>query len=327
MLKRIRVIPLAAESFGVRSMCTCVETPDVTVLLDAGVSLCPKRFGLPPHPEEFIAIAEARDRIAEAAHKAQVMTISHYHNDHYTPSFEDWLCNWTEADETARQIYEGKLVLAKNPRDHINYSQRERGWMFRQTSGKLVGRLENADGLTFLFGDTKLVFSEPVFHGPENSGMGWVLMATVEHEGEKFLFAPDVQGPMLMRTFEMIAGIAPELVLIGGPPSYLSSFRVDESEIKLAIDNLARIAEFVPCMILEHHFLRDESWHEKATDVFYSAYKNEHSVKTAAEYLGNDNMLLEAQRKRLFAEKPVSKKFERWMRLSEEKRRHSRPPL
>jgi len=50
MPRNIRVVPLAEESFGVRSMCTYVETPDVRVLLDAGVSLGPNRFGFPPYP-------------------------------------------------------------------------------------------------------------------------------------------------------------------------------------------------------------------------------------------------------------------------------------
>ncbi len=119
-LDKIKVTPLAAESFGVRSMCTLVETPDVKVLLDAGVSLCPYRFGLPPHPIEFQTIDRLRRRIAEAADKAEVVTISHYHFDHHTPSFEDWLVNWTEANETARQIYQGKRVLMKNPKEKIN---------------------------------------------------------------------------------------------------------------------------------------------------------------------------------------------------------------
>jgi predicted metallo-beta-lactamase superfamily hydrolase len=78
----IQVTPLAAESFGVRSMCTLVETPDVTVLLDGGISLAPYRFSLPPHPIEFQTIARLRKTIAEAADKAQVTTISHYHFDH-----------------------------------------------------------------------------------------------------------------------------------------------------------------------------------------------------------------------------------------------------
>jgi predicted metallo-beta-lactamase superfamily hydrolase len=75
MLKHIHVTPLAAESLGVRSMCTYVETRDVRILFDAGVSLCPKRFGLPPHPFEFQAIMRTRARIAEAAAKAEIVTI------------------------------------------------------------------------------------------------------------------------------------------------------------------------------------------------------------------------------------------------------------
>ena len=127
-LSKIKVTPLAAESFGVRSMCTLVETPDVAVLLDAGVSLCPYRFSLPPHPIEFQTIASLRGKIAQAADKAAVVTISHYHFDHHTPCFEDWVVNWTEADETARQIYQDKTVLIKNPKENINASQRQRAW-------------------------------------------------------------------------------------------------------------------------------------------------------------------------------------------------------
>jgi len=77
MLEKIRVVPLAAESLGVRSMCTYVETPDVRILLDAGVSLCPNRFGLPPHPKEFQAIVQGRKKISDAAEKSKVVTISH----------------------------------------------------------------------------------------------------------------------------------------------------------------------------------------------------------------------------------------------------------
>ena len=327
MLKHIRVIPLAAESFGVRSMCTYVETADFSILLDAGVSLCPKRFGLPPHPEEFKAIEESRRKIAEAADKVEVVTISHYHNDHHTPSFEDWLCNWTETHETANQIYKGKTVLAKNSRDHINYSQRQRGWMFQRTSGKHAEKVENADGNTFTFGETKVEFSEPVFHGPENSELGWVLMATIVFRGEKFLFAPDIQGPMSTRAMDIISKVKPDLIMIGGPPLYLSTFRVDEHQIKSGIDNLQKVAESVPFVILEHHLLRDESWHEKVIDAFYSAYKCGHTIKTAAEFLGQNNNLLEAQRRKLFAEKPPSREFETWMRLSEDSKRQVKPPL
>jgi predicted metallo-beta-lactamase superfamily hydrolase len=327
MLKHIRVVPLAAESFGVRSMCSYVETPDVRILLDAGVSLCPNRFGLPPHPREFKVIDEVRRKIAAAAEKAEIVTISHYHNDHHTPSFEDWLCNWTEMHETARQIYEGKTVLAKNPREQINYSQRERGWMFQKTSGKYAAKIETADGKTFAFNRTRIRFSEPVFHGPENSGLGWVLMTTIEFDDERFLFAPDVQGPMSGHTLETILSEKPQLIMIGGPPLYLVPLKVGENQVQAGLKNLERIAESVPAVILEHHILRDENWQEKAVNVLYSAYKHGHTVQTAAEFEGKRNVFLEAFRKKLFADSLPQEEFKAWMRLSEETRRHVKPPF
>ena len=141
MLNKVKVTPLAAESFGVRSMCTLVETPDITVLLDAGISLAPYRFSLLPHPIEFQTIARLRKRIAEAAEKAQVVTISHYHFDHHTPSYEDWLVNWTQATETARQIYQNKTVLMKNPKEKINASQRSAGMDVPKNRRQIRGKI------------------------------------------------------------------------------------------------------------------------------------------------------------------------------------------
>lgn len=327
MLKRIRVVPLAAESLGVRSMCTYVETPDTRILLDAGVSLCPNRFGLPPHPKEFEAIIESRRKIAEAAEKAEVVTISHYHYDHHTPSFQDWLINWTDSDETARSIYEDKTVLAKNPREQINYSQRERAWIFAKTGGRYAKRIENADANTFTFGTTKVRFSEPVFHGPENSELGWVLMTTIEFQGERFLFAPDVQGPMSARALQLIMEYDPQLLMIGGPPVYLSPLRVDENEIQTGLSNLMNIVRKVPHVILDHHILRDEKWQDDTISIFYDTYRSGSTLQTAAEFLGRATTLLEALRKKLFNENPPSKEFEAWMKASEETKKHTKPPL
>ncbi len=327
MLKSIEVVPLAAESLGVRSMCTYVETPDAKILLDAGVSLCPNRFGLPPHPKEFKAIKDCRRKIVEVAEKAEIVTVSHYHFDHHTPSYEDWLCNWTAATETARQIYEGKTVLMKNPKEKINYSQRRRGWIFQKTGGKCAEKLEIADGKTFIFGDTKIKFSEPVFHGPENSALGWVLMTTIECQGEKFMFAPDVQGPMSMRTLEIISKEKSQSIMMGGPPLYLAKFRVDEEQIQAGLKNLEKVVKAVPFVILEHHILRDENWREKTKDVLEKARKAGCKVLTAAELLGKENAFLEATRKRLFVENPPSKEFEKWMSRGIEAKKHVKPPI
>jgi predicted metallo-beta-lactamase superfamily hydrolase len=308
-------------------MCTFVETPDVRLLLDAGVSLCPNRFGLPPHPVEFQTIARLRKRIAEAADKAEIVTISHYHFDHHTPSYEDWLVNWTEANETARQIYEGKRVLLKNPRENINPSQRHRAWLFQKTGGKHAKTLEPADGKTFTFGKgTVLRFSEPVTHGPENAALGWVIMAEVRCRGEGFMFAPDVQGPMSNRALELIQTAKPDVVMVGGPPFYLGSFKVDEAELQQGLKNLTRLAETVPLVVLEHHALRDEAWQQRISRVYEAANTAGNAVKTAAEFAGLENVFLESQRKHLYEEMPPSKEFQKWMNESAEKKSMLKPP-
>ncbi len=326
MPKKIKVAPLAEESFGVRSMCTYIETSDVKILLDAGASLAPNRFRYPPHPQEYQAIAECRERISKAAEKADIITISHYHFDHHTPSYTDWFCNWSSA-EVAKKIYEGKLVLVKSYRSMVNFSQRRRGWMFKKTGGSYAERLEIADSRTFEFGNTKLKFSEPVFHGSENSELGWVLMIAIECSDEKVLFASDVQGPMYTPTLDVILAEKPQLVIMGGPPTYLAGFRVKEGHVKQGMQNLESLVTKVPTTILEHHTLRDEKWRSLSRPIFDAASEIGHKVVTAAEFAGKENNLLEFRRRELFGMEPPSPEFEKWMKLPQQKRRLIRPPV
>lgn len=326
MPDKIRVQPLAEESFGVRSMCTYVETADVRVLLDAGASLGPSRFRLPPHPKEYKAMTICRAKISAAAEKADVVTVSHYHFDHHTPSYTDWFSNWSSA-EVAREIYEGKLLLVKNYRTKINPSQRRRGWLFQKTGGKHGEKLVFADGRTFEFGDTKLRFSEPVFHGVGNSALGWVLMVTVEYEDERVLFTSDVQGPMYNPTLEAILSENPQLVIVGGPPTYLSGFRVEEEHIEQGLCNLEVLAQRVPVTVVGHHLLRDENWREQSRLIFDAAERAGHKVVTAAEFMGAKDKPLESHRRLLYENEPPDQQFEKWLKLPILKRKKTRPPV
>ncbi len=325
-LCNIKITPMAAESFGVRSMCTLVETPDIAVILDAGISLCPYRFNLPPHPIEFQTIARLRQTIAEAAKKAGVVTISHYHFDHHTPSYEDWIVNWTEDHETARQIYQGKTVLVKNPREKIKASQRQRAWLFQKTGGKHAKTLESADGKTFSYGNTTLRFSEPVAHGPENLTLGWVIMTVVQHGNERFMFAPDIQGPMSKHTLELILVEKTTVIMLGGPPLYLGGFRVEMADLEQGLRNLESIVEAVPIVVLDHHTLRDELWRQKMEKVFQKAAETGHAIVTAAEYKGKENLFLESKRKQLYRDHPPSIEFKQWMKTLNNKK-VLKPPL
>lgn len=325
MLRKIRVVPLAGESLGVRSMCTFAETPDIRILLDAGVSLGPNRFGLPPHPREYEALVKSRQKIAEKARRAEVVTISHYHFDHHTPSYTDWGCNWS-SEEVARQVYEGKVVLAKSYREYVNFSQRRRGWMFTRTGGKHAKKFEIADGRAFRFGETKIQFSEPVFHGPEGSQLGWLLMTTIEYDNECFLFASDVQGPMYPPTLHKILARKPQLILVGGPPVYLKGL-VKREHLLQGMKSLESLVEKVHVTILEHHLLRAENWRKASQAVFDVAKKRKHKAMTSAEFVKKKNILLESRRKQLFEAEPPSREFEKWAKLPLVQRKLVRPPI
>ncbi|MEM2146700.1 MAG: hypothetical protein QW279_15160 [Candidatus Jordarchaeaceae archaeon] len=325
-LSFIKIVPVSFESLGVRSMCTYVETPDIKILLDAGASLCPNRYGLQPHPREYNALKECRKEMLNLAEKVDIITVSHYHFDHHTPSFVDWVNHWSSA-EAAEKIYSKKIVLAKNYKSNINASQRQRGWMFHKTSGKKAGRFEFADSKIFKFGYTIINFSDPVWHGEESSGLGWVLMVVIQHKDEKIMFAPDVQGPMSNETAAIIIKEKPDLAIIGGPPTYLSQYRVNPKNINLAIKNLATIAENVPIIILDHHVLRDEQWKKAVQPAIDKASVFGHRVVTAAEYIGLKNNLLEAQRKTLYESEPPSTRFITWTKMPSKERRCVEPPI
>jgi predicted metallo-beta-lactamase superfamily hydrolase len=326
LLKKIKVIPIAEESLGVRSMCTYVETSDVKILLDAGASLAPKRLGYPPHTFEYQALAESRKRISETAEKAEIITISHYHFDHHTPSYTDWFTNWSSA-EAAKKIYENKIVLAKSYRSMVNPSQRRRGWMFKKTAGIYSKKLEIADSSSFTFGDTKIHFSDPVFHGTEDSDLGWVLMTTIERENEKVLFTSDIQGPIQVSTLNKILVQQPQLVIVGGPPTYLAGLRVNEEDIEQGMQNLKWLVENIPLTILEHHPFRDENWEILFQPIFDSAKDAGNKMLTAAEFIGQKNIFLEFRRKELFETDPPSIEFKKWIKLSVHERKRTKPPV
>jgi predicted metallo-beta-lactamase superfamily hydrolase len=229
--------------------------------------------------------------------------------------------------EVASQIYRGKIVLAKNGRSSINTSQRRRSWMLKKTAGDFMRTLKVADGRSYSFGGTELRFSDPVFHGERNTHLGWVLMLTIEREGEKVIHASDVQGPIMDQTLEAILTEEPELVIVGGPPLYLSGFRVSEETIKHGISNLVRLVEKVQVVILEHHILRDENWRKVAEPIFKTAEETGHKVMTAAEFVGKPNNFLEFSRRRLYETRPPTEEFRQWLRFPRLKQKRIKPPL
>ena len=311
----IRVLPLAFESFGVRSMATFVETDDLKLVIDPGSALGP-RFNLSPHALEYEAIARSRQEILEAARLADVLTISHYHFDHYVPSFEDWIWVWS-SPELANRLYRGKTILAKDISSNINFSQRKRGYMFQKLNSKVAKEIRVADGQTFNFGQTAIEFSKPVYHGPAGSELGHVLMLTVRTPGCCLVHAPDVQGPMYDEPLEFILARKPEMLIMGGPPTYLSGFKIDQVNLMKAQQNLVTLAKHVPQLVVDHHLLRALDYRDYLKPATEAAEGAGNRLQTAGELVGREPHLLEARRKELHREKPMEREW--YQRLGEGK--------
>ena len=112
---------------------------------------------------------------------------------------------------------------------------------------------------------------------------------------------------------------------MGGPLTYLVGFRVKDEHIETGMQNLRRLVESVPTIILGHHLLRDEKWRSLSQSIFDVATKAGHNILTAAEYLGKENTFLEFRRRQLFESEPPGSDFKMWMKLPLQKRKLIKP--
>jgi predicted metallo-beta-lactamase superfamily hydrolase len=278
----MNIIPIASDSLGVRSMATYIETKDCKILIDPSAALGPKRYGLPPSQKEQDTLVKTKVMIAKQAQHCDMMIISHYHFDHYDPN---------------EMFYKSKKVFAKDISQHINKSQKQRGTDFKNMVEHICD-LEYCDDSTHQFGKTTLTFSPPFFHGPENVRLGYVIMTTVDDGRIKVLHSSDVQGPVTQNAKEYILDQKPNLLIMDGPPSIFLGWKFSKQNLQDASDNLVEIISTLHCeVILDHHLLRDL----KFVDVFPKPYLvGKDNVKTFAEYLGKENITLEAHRKELW---------------------------
>lgn len=285
------ITPLAAESLGVRSAAFFVETADVRVLIDPGVSLAPRRFGLPPHPLEIKAMNESWRAIKEFAARAEVLVITHYHFDHFDP--------------TEPFVFNGKTLLIKHPKENINASQRARARDLIRNFRTLPRRVEFADNGEFRFGGTLIRFSPAVPHGP-GTKVGWVVEVSIREGESCFLHTSDIQGASLPQQVAFIRAESPDTLYLDGPLTYMVGEGFSLGDLGASIRNICDIIETmsVQTVIIDHHLLRDPKWKEEIKEVVATAEKTGKKVVTAAGFLGRDEEILEAHRRQLYAWNP-----------------------
>jgi len=279
----VRVIPLAAESLGVRSMATYVEAADLGILIDPGATLAPTRWGLPPAEPEWEALRRANDRISAYAARARLIFVSHYHEDHF------------RSDPVS---YVGRTVLAKDPRRMIAGAQARRGQaLWKALEGQ--ASVESAEGWRRRDGAVELAVSPPLPHGVDGTTLGHVVALVVSDvaQRERFVFASDVQGPLSAVAAAWLIQQRPTLLYLSGPPSYVER-DLPPGAVQRGIDHLQRVLDATGCrVIMDHHALRDPAFTARF-DALWSTGR----VVTAAAHLGVETTPLEARRRALWSD-------------------------
>ncbi|UCE74222.1 MAG: hypothetical protein JSV56_00575 [Methanomassiliicoccales archaeon] len=291
----MKIVPIAGDSMGTRSMATFISIKDCNILIDPGVALGPYRYGLSPHPLENNRMKEHWKSIKQHAKSAHVLIVTHYHYDHHDP------------DEP--KVYKNKTLLTKHPKKNINKSQKKRASYFLEQLGELPKKIEYSDGNEFLFGKTKIRFSKAVPHGT-NTKLGYVTEVCIQEGRNKFVHTSDVQGPSLEDQVQFLLEERPRIIFCDGPMTYMMGFRYSKKSLEISVDNIIRIMKEtkIEKFVLDHHLLRDLKWNEKIEKVYKTAKKEKVKLMTFAEFAGEENVMLEARRKDLWGDKVKRKR-------------------
>ena len=282
---------LSFDSMGVRSMCTLIEAGDARIVIDPGAALGPRRYGLKPHPLEYERLDMFKEIIMEEAGKSDLLVITHYHYDHFPRPREsiEWL--------------RGKRILLKDPCEMINFSQRRRASVFLEKLRKIDVKPEVADSKSIRIGRCRIAFSNPVEHG-NDLRLGYVLQVMIEEAGERIIHSSDVEGFVSKSQLKFVKENKPDVLICDGPMTYMLGDRFSEADLRKSLRNLSEIIRggFLQDLIIDHHLVRDLEWRDRIRPLFDYADKFGVRVFTAAGYMGLEELLLEANRRRLYEE-------------------------
>lgn len=221
----IQIYPLAGESFGVRSFCFLIKITDLSILLDPGCALGPKRYNLPPHPLEFAQQRYLTRKIVNVSKRADYIFISHFHHDHFKPNLNDNFCVYSN-QQIFKELYTRKTIFMKNFYEKINFNQQKRGKKFlndvknisksiiivgynessdetiendkkaefhlSSLGKRLIGKPEINEVLSI--NDTDLIFPVEFHHGKRPKDNIFIQPIIIRYKTDAFYSFPDVEG-------------------------------------------------------------------------------------------------------------------------------------
>ncbi len=113
----IKIYLVWFDSYGAKSSCVLIETPDLHLLVDPGASALQPSYPLPNEEKEELRKI-ALETITRFSRQADTVFISHYHYDHHVSPLK------------AKEMYKGKKIWIKDPNCWINHSQWKRSRVF-----------------------------------------------------------------------------------------------------------------------------------------------------------------------------------------------------
>lgn len=287
----IKIYPLAFDSMGVRSQAVLVVVNGYKILIDPGVALAPKRYGLPPTDLELKALDIVRRKIIEVGRKSDIVIVTHYHYDHHP---------YPNDKEMYEEIFSGKKVFMKAYENEVTSSAKNRGRKFYENIKDIAAEIIVADDKKFKIGKNIILeFSPPVWHGPVGSKVGRVIMVNIRKGRSSFIHGSDAQNLADPDALKWVLEKKPTFIIIDGYPTILMGWRVSMKDFVESMENVKKVITDTPAktIILDHHIVRDKKFEEKMREIYELAEKHGKKVLTAAEYMGLENLPLEALRK------------------------------
>lgn len=295
----MRLIPVAFDSFGVKGMCTRIETPDLIVTIDPGVSI---QTGESPLPEKtrIQLLSQFEEQVLASSERSDAIVISHYHLDHF-------LCR------REPKVYAGKIIFAK-ALDDLPEKQQETAKKFFKTIDGLPKEIIWADARKFKFKKTEISFSEPIWHGKADAEPGRVMMTVIIRGKNRVLISSDIAGPVDEKTTDLICEFNPQEAVIDGYPTFLQPEPQTDIELVKSIVNICRILciSGLKTLVLDHHLCRDYRYPVLFKTVYQKAAKLKKRFGTVSELAGRKSAVLEG------LENYGTTRFHRWQPLEPE---------
>jgi predicted metallo-beta-lactamase superfamily hydrolase len=239
-----------------------------------------------------------RGEMVSLSRESDVIAISHYHLDHLSPQETDLRTTFSTR-AYVDEVFADKVLLCKDPDNNVAERQGIRGRKFRRIYAGRAPEYHVADGGNFRFGQTEIVFSEPLWHGREGTVQGYVVGTCVRDGEMTVVHASDVQL-LNGRCVEWMVEQEPDLAITAGPPLF-DPDRMKHGEWGMASGLLKELSRGVPNVVVDHHPLRSPDWRDFLGEV--------PGVGCAAEVKGVPVLTLECERRSLYQEEEIEAGF------------------